>query len=355
MPPVVFEPEVVRLPLALEIFLTVWFFCLGACVGSFLNVVIYRLPRGKSVVTPASSCPGCGSAIRSRDNLPILSWLLLRGRCRNCQMPISVRYPIVELIFALLFMAMAAQALASNGPWWLLNFVPGTFLGIEWPRLALAYVHYMLLVSTLICAAYIAWDGEAAPLRLYLPAFVVGTAVTLYWNEIRPLSTSPNDAMATINNGLWEGLAGAALGLVLGILFDTVLSLHDYRGEPRGQTRVALAMCGWMLGSKPVPIVVAAGAIVALVWFVISGRRWRSAVSAPLVGIAVATTVLVLAGRLLFDHWPLWRLSERTLAVASAVIALAVAAVLRRLAPAPELPPPPAIEMTPPTPDVMYP
>ena len=70
---------------------------LGLAIGSFLNVVIYRVPRGLSIVSPRSACPTCGAPIKERDNLPVLSWLLLRGRCRNCRSSISTRYPLVEL------------------------------------------------------------------------------------------------------------------------------------------------------------------------------------------------------------------------------------------------------------------
>ena len=79
-------------------------FLFGLIFGSFLNVCIYRLPRGMSVVSPRSACPGCGKLIASYDNIPVLSWLLLRGKCRNCRMPISARYAIVEIITGLLFL-----------------------------------------------------------------------------------------------------------------------------------------------------------------------------------------------------------------------------------------------------------
>lgn len=69
---------------------------LGLMIGSFLNVVVHRVPRGMSIVRPPSACPSCGAAIRPRDNVPLLGWLLLRGRCRDCRAPISVRYPLVE-------------------------------------------------------------------------------------------------------------------------------------------------------------------------------------------------------------------------------------------------------------------
>lgn len=76
---------------------------LGLVIGSFLNVVVHRVPAGLSVVSPGSACPACGDAVRPLDNVPVLSWVVLRGRCRSCAVPISVRYPLVELATAALF------------------------------------------------------------------------------------------------------------------------------------------------------------------------------------------------------------------------------------------------------------
>jgi len=92
------DPQLLPLPLAL-VFVTAF----GAMIGSFLNVVIHRLPREESIVLPASRCPSCGSAIRPYDNVPVLSWLVLRGRCRSCKAGINARYPAVEALTALLF------------------------------------------------------------------------------------------------------------------------------------------------------------------------------------------------------------------------------------------------------------
>lgn len=80
----------------------------GFAIGSFLNVVIWRVPRGESVVSPASHCPGCDQEIKNRDNIPVVSWLLLRGKCRTCKTSISVRYPLVELLTAGVFAAVGA-------------------------------------------------------------------------------------------------------------------------------------------------------------------------------------------------------------------------------------------------------
>jgi leader peptidase (prepilin peptidase)/N-methyltransferase len=82
---------------------------LGLVIGSFLNVVIWRVPRGESVVRPPSACPACGKPIRPRDNVPVLGWLILRGRCRDCGAPISRRYPLVELATGVLFAVMALR------------------------------------------------------------------------------------------------------------------------------------------------------------------------------------------------------------------------------------------------------
>ena len=86
----------------------------GACVGSFTNVVAWRLPRQESVVVPGSHCPRCGHAVRWHDNLPIFGWLLLLGRCRDCRSPISVRYPVVEALSAGLWLS-AAYVQPSGG------------------------------------------------------------------------------------------------------------------------------------------------------------------------------------------------------------------------------------------------
>src|SRR5207249_9377196 len=83
----------------------------GLAIGSFLNVVIYRVPAGESVVSPPSRCPNCGAAIRNRHNVPVVGWLVLRGKCYDCRAPISPRYPIVELVTGVLFAAMTWRIL----------------------------------------------------------------------------------------------------------------------------------------------------------------------------------------------------------------------------------------------------
>src|SRR4051812_28126978 len=86
----------------------------GLAVGSFLNVVVWRVPRGGSVVSPPSRCPSCDSRVRARDNVPVASWLLLRGRCRDCRAAISLRYPLVEALSAAVFVILGGRL----GPSW---------------------------------------------------------------------------------------------------------------------------------------------------------------------------------------------------------------------------------------------
>lgn len=109
---------------------------LGAALGSFFNVVIWRLPRGESLVAPRSACPSCATQIRSYDNVPVLSWLALRGRCRDCESAISSRYPLVELGTALLLAAVVVAEGAGSGVWLGLAFaallVPVVFIDLDY-------------------------------------------------------------------------------------------------------------------------------------------------------------------------------------------------------------------------------
>jgi leader peptidase (prepilin peptidase) / N-methyltransferase len=107
----------------------------GALIGSFLNVVIWRLPRGESLAKPPSHCPGCGEPIKPYDNIPIVSWLILRGRCRNCGTRISARYPLVEALTAALCAGVVIRFGADRDVWlglaFVLLLVPITFIDLD--------------------------------------------------------------------------------------------------------------------------------------------------------------------------------------------------------------------------------
>jgi leader peptidase (prepilin peptidase)/N-methyltransferase len=144
----------------------------GALIGSFLNVVIYRVPRGESVVSPASACPACGHEIRGIDNVPVLSWLILRGRCRDCSAPISRRYPLVELGTALFFAIVA---------WWAVGqFQPKDPLdGAAVIPVVLILLAYLYLAAISVALGLIDLDTHTLPNKIVLPAYAVG--VVLLW------------------------------------------------------------------------------------------------------------------------------------------------------------------------------
>src|SRR5712671_3978521 len=140
-------------------FLYAWLFCMGATVGSFLNVVVYRLPRGKNLAYPGSFCPRCGHPIRLEDNIPILSWLALRGRCRDCGGRISPRYFFVELMTAAMFLIVLACE----------YYLPAGAFGYPTRRLLTPsdgaafwcmYATHVGLVTTLMAATLILGDGH---------------------------------------------------------------------------------------------------------------------------------------------------------------------------------------------------
>jgi leader peptidase (prepilin peptidase) / N-methyltransferase len=126
----------------------------GATIGSFLNVVAYRLPRSQSLVHPGSSCPGCGTAIKAYDNVPVLGWLWLRGRCRSCRAPISPRYPIIEATTAVLAVGVVMTKHSA------VDIVLG-----------------LVLVAVLVAVALIDFDHRIIPNKITLPAAVAAVAI----------------------------------------------------------------------------------------------------------------------------------------------------------------------------------
>ena len=149
-------------PAAFARFVDVWMFVVGACMGSFLNVVIARVPAGRSIVSPPSSCPKCGQRIAWFDNLPLLSWVFLRAKCRNCGQPISARYPLVEMLTALLVLAVWRRF----GP-------------------AQATLGYLALVCMLLALTFIDLDTWLLPHQITWPLLALGLASPLWNPEVR--------------------------------------------------------------------------------------------------------------------------------------------------------------------------
>lgn len=142
-------------------------FVFGAAFGSFLNVVVYRLPRGMSLNRPSSHCPRCKHAIRWRHNLPIVGWLLLCGKCYDCKLPIPLRYPAVELMTALLW-AISAKLLAVAVPWASISFdaATGEVQYVFNNELFLGWLALASFLTGLLGAILIRVDGQRVPLSL---------------------------------------------------------------------------------------------------------------------------------------------------------------------------------------------
>jgi leader peptidase (prepilin peptidase)/N-methyltransferase len=196
---------------------------LGAIIGSFLNVVIYRVPAGKSVVAPASSCPACGHAIRVRDNLPVVSWLVLRGKCRDCGSAISPRYPLVEAGTAIFFATVAAV------------FVPGILAatsGVTTGASIVTLAAYLYFAAFSVALAMIDLDTHRLPNVIVLPGYGVGSVLLL---------------VASVLSGDYYHLLPALVGAVGLGLFYLVTALIYPGGMGFGDVKLA-GVIGLFLG-----------------------------------------------------------------------------------------------------------
>ncbi|MBA8989127.1 leader peptidase (prepilin peptidase)/N-methyltransferase [Curtobacterium pusillum] len=198
---------------------------LGLMIGSFLNVVVYRVPAGLSVVRPASACPKCGHEIRGFDNVPVLSWLVLRGACRDCGNRISARYPLVETATAALFSVVAGIVLARAA---------GT--GATLAPTAGMLVVLLYLMAITVALALIDIDTHRLPDKIVLPAYAV----------LAVLLTATSAA-----SGDWWALARAGIGMVVLLAVYFALAVAVPGGMGMGDVKLAgvlglvLAYLGW--------------------------------------------------------------------------------------------------------------
>ena len=206
----------------LQLLIALYVAIFGLIVGSYLNVVVYRLPLGLSTVYPRSRCPGCGSLIRARDNVPVLSFLLLRGRCRNCGTPISWRYPLVEAATAALFMGCLL----------LFGLSPQTLVAITFACLMLVL-------------ALIDYDHMLLPDRITLPGIAVGLATQL----VAPLVGLVPAVLGTL---LGAGILLAVWGLWWVVRREEGMGLGDVK---------MLALVGAFLGWPGVLVTLFFGAL----------------------------------------------------------------------------------------------
>ena len=175
-----------------EFFILAWLFVFGSCIGSFLNVVIYRTPRRLSL-WGSSHCPRCRVRIPARDNIPVFGWLKLRGRCRTCRLPISARYPLVELTVGLVILVLATLEILLAG----INLPDVGHrdvvrLSVSWlvghPRWDLigTCVLHCGLVCVLLSWALIRYDGYAVPIRYAVGAFGAAWLLIVLAPLLRP-------------------------------------------------------------------------------------------------------------------------------------------------------------------------
>ncbi|MCH8922914.1 MAG: prepilin peptidase [Planctomycetes bacterium] len=186
--------------------LVLWCGLVGGIFGSFMNVVVYRWPRGMSIVKPGSHCPSCGNDIRWFHNVPVLGWLMLRGRCFDCGVRISPRYPLVEALVMAIFAVLAGVEVIGEGG----NF-PAKSLVIPLTGIWGIYAYHLLLLCSLVCVALIERDEQLVPLRLIAGALLVGLLAPIWWPWLHPLG------------GEFEGawLRQAFLGAVAALIMRT--------------------------------------------------------------------------------------------------------------------------------------
>ncbi|NJN01641.1 MAG: prepilin peptidase [Leptolyngbyaceae cyanobacterium RM1_1_2] len=195
-------------------------FFLGASIGSFLNVVIYRLPAGISLLHPPSRCPKCQRRLRFYDNVPVLGWLWLQGRCRFCKRPIAIRYPLVELLTGVLFLS--------------------SFWHFGWSELTLSA---WILLSWLVALSFIDIDTLTLPESLTRSGLILGLAFSALWAY---LTAAEMAATAALN-----AFIGSALGAVLGLwLFNGIsiagAALLGQTAMGWGDSKLAALLGAWL-------------------------------------------------------------------------------------------------------------
>ena len=227
--------------------IVVWLTALGAVFGSFLNVVVYRLPRRMSLIEPPSQCPTCKKPIAWYDNVPVLGWIVLRGRCRKCRAPISVRYPLVEAATAAMFGVLGTVEFLSGGanlPRRTSEPLEGVYVTGD---LYTIYVYHLLLLCTLLCAALIEFDGKRLQWRLFIPAGVIGLLAPLFWPNLHPVPAWQG------LQGLLAGLADGAIGLAVGAALG-MAAWWPWKDQKRIGVIFAAGCVGLFLGWQAVVV-----------------------------------------------------------------------------------------------------
>ena len=241
---------------------------LGLMIGSFLNVVIWRLPRGESIVRPPSHCPHCDTEIKPYDNIPVLSWVLLRGRCRTCGAGISARYPLVELTCAALWVAMVLR------------------FGESW-----ALPAYLVLVSALLALSLIDFDTFLLPNKIVYP---LGVAMVVLFG----LAGLLDDAGGDYGRALLGGLAAFAFFLTVHLIAPRGMGFGDVKLS--FSLGVALGWISWGTVFLGLFLGFLLGAVIGVLLIATKVRSRRDHVPfGPF--LAVGTVLAILFGAPLLD------------------------------------------------------
>jgi leader peptidase (prepilin peptidase)/N-methyltransferase len=222
----------------LELTQGIFVFLFAICIGSFLNVCIYRMGREQSVVRPSSHCPSCKHPIRWHDNIPLISYVLLRGRCRDCRKPISPRYFLVELLAGILFLLLFRR----------FGFSPSFFV-------------FAALVAGLIVATFVDFDFQIIPDEISVGGLGVGLIVSIIFPQIHGM---PSHLL-----GLRESLLGIVVGggtlWVLGVVGDFIFKKESMGGGDIKLLAMVGAFLGWKAALLCVPLASVFGAVVGVI------------------------------------------------------------------------------------------
>jgi leader peptidase (prepilin peptidase)/N-methyltransferase len=235
-----------------DVILRIFLFCLGAAVGSFLNVCIYRLPRKESIIHPRSFCPHCKHKIVWYDNIPFLSYIILKRRCRYCKRIISFRYFLVELITASLFLFLFMQF-----------------------GLSVSFWIYVILFSSLIVVSFIDIDIQEIPDEISLSGIVIGLIISFIFPQLQVQSSHQ---LALLHSFLGVLVGGGSI-YITGLIGNAIFKKESMGG---GDVKL-MAMIGAFIGWK----------LVLLTFFV-----------APFLGTAVGIVLKIKEGRSLIPYGP---------------------------------------------------
>lgn len=290
--------------------LGLWIFAVGASVGSFINVVVYRLPAGLSLSSPGSRCPRCLHPIRLQHNLPILGWLMLRGRCADCQLPISARYPLVELLLGTLFLLVGGVEILGNGinlPRPSPEFARTVLNTFEpQPLIATSLVHLVLL-ATLVCAAIMEHDRRPVPrFQLMTPAILLTVGASLWWRSIHPVIALNLLDPALLKEHVWlqapwlDLLAGGVAGEIAAWLVAFTIGRRRWFADRyRWSLREMMIAIGLVLGWQIMPLILVAWAALQ---FVSASCDQLQRPLRPIRDLTIVVLIVILGWRLLAGY-----------------------------------------------------